>query len=84
MPPTSTQERPCEVHRDRPIRRLRCADVVDDGRGLARHDRAAPGVGPFRIIALRGKRVAYLHINEGVRPSGSATKTSNACSAGSS
>ena len=33
MPPTSTQERPGEVHRDRPVRRLRCADLVADGRG---------------------------------------------------
>src|SRR3984893_11524140 len=31
MPLTSTQERPCEVHRDRCVWRLRCADVVDDG-----------------------------------------------------
>jgi hypothetical protein len=53
MPLTSTQERPCEVHRDRCVWRLRCADVVDDGRGLARHDRAAPGCEPFRLVALR-------------------------------
>ena len=45
--------------------RLRCADVGDDGRGVGGHDCVAPGVGPFRIIALWGKRVAYLHINEG-------------------
>ena len=43
MPPTSTQERPREVHRDRSVRCLRSADLVDDGRGLARHDGSAPG-----------------------------------------
>jgi hypothetical protein len=34
MPLTSTPERPCKVRRDRSVRRLRCADVVVDGRGL--------------------------------------------------
>src|ERR1700720_4201778 len=52
MPLTSTQERPCEVHRERRVRRLCRADVVDDGRGLARHDRTAPGCEPFRLVAL--------------------------------
>jgi Phage integrase family len=41
MPLTLTQERPGEVRRDRRVRRLCCADVVDDGRGLDRHDHAA-------------------------------------------
>ena len=52
MPPTSTQERPGEVRRDRPVRRLCRADLVDDGRRLDRHDRVAPVRRPFRPVAL--------------------------------
>src|ERR1700675_529139 len=53
MPLTSTPECPCEVHRDRRVRRLRCADVFDDGRGLARLERAAPGCEPVRRVTVR-------------------------------
>src|SRR5262249_57645720 len=52
-PPISTQERTREVHRDQRAWRLCCADVVDDGCGLAWHHRSAPGCGPFRLVALR-------------------------------
>src|SRR5215831_19341411 len=50
---TSTQERPHEICRDQPVRGLRCADLADDGRRLARHDRIAPGRRPLRFAAIR-------------------------------
>jgi hypothetical protein len=53
VPLASTRERASEVHRDRRVRRLRCADVVNDRCGLARYDSSAPGCRPFRIVALR-------------------------------
>jgi hypothetical protein len=53
MPLALTQERPGEVHRDQRVRRLCCADVVDNGRGLSRGGRPAPGCEPLRLVAVR-------------------------------
>src|SRR6516165_11485943 len=50
---TSKQERPGEVHRDQPFRRLCRADVGDDGRRLVRHYLVALECRPLRSVALR-------------------------------
>src|SRR5271165_3025984 len=59
------QERPHELHRNRPVWRLRCAKLAHDGRGLARHNRVAPGRQPLRSasirLASRAVRVCRLH-----------------------
>src|SRR5690349_9394542 len=52
MPPISRPESPGEVHRNQPVRRLRCTDVVDDGRCMGGHDRAAALRRPFWLAAL--------------------------------
>ena len=41
-----------EIRRNQPFRRLCCADLVDDGGGMADRDRAAPVCGAFRTAAL--------------------------------
>src|ERR1700730_6713163 len=65
MPPTSTLERPGEVYRDQPVRRLRRADLGDAACRLGGHDRAASLRRPLRPAALRlaplGLRVRHLH-----------------------
>src|ERR1700730_8630346 len=53
MPPISRRESLGEVHRDRPVRRLRRTDVVDVGRRLGDYDRAAPVRRPLWFVALR-------------------------------
>src|SRR4029077_17992587 len=52
MPTISTPERQHEVHRHRPIRRLRCANLTTHGGGLAGHDHIAPGGRPLWSAAL--------------------------------
>ena len=52
MPPISAPEGRGEIRRNQPFRRLRCADLVDDGGGMADRDRAAPVCGAFRTAAL--------------------------------
>src|SRR6516225_10143816 len=50
---TSKQERPGEVYRDQPVRRLCRADVGDDGRRLVRNYLVALERRPLRSVALR-------------------------------
>src|ERR1700676_5525465 len=61
----STRERPHELGRCRPVRCLCCAHLGDDGRSLARDDRAAAGSQPLRPAAARlasgAVRVRPLH-----------------------
>src|ERR1700754_4354109 len=65
MLPISIQESGHEVHRDRPFRRLRRSDVVDDGRGLDSRHRTSPDCGPVRLVGIRlasgPVRVCLLH-----------------------
>src|SRR6516162_4763231 len=62
---TSKQERPGEVYRDQPVRRLCRADVGDDGRRLVHHYLVALERRPLRSVALRlaplAIRVRRLH-----------------------
>ena len=53
MLPISRLETPGEVYRNQPVRRLRRADVVDDGRRVGGHDRAAAVRRPIWFVALR-------------------------------
>src|ERR1700721_3320111 len=53
MPPISIWEHGDELCRSRPVRRLCCSDLVDDGRSVACLDRAAPGRGPLTSAAPR-------------------------------
>src|SRR6516164_2275452 len=54
-----------EIHRDKLVRRLYRADLVDDGCRLDAHDYIAAERRPFRSIALRlaslAVRVRHLH-----------------------
>src|ERR1700680_595514 len=53
MPSISMQERPGEVHRNQPVRRLRRTDLDNEVGGVADQDRAAPGGGASRPVAAR-------------------------------
>src|ERR1700742_4926595 len=53
MVPISMRERAHEIRRDRSARRLCCADLADDGRGLVRHHSIAPSCRPLRLAATR-------------------------------
>src|SRR5262249_62047475 len=61
----STQEKALDVPRDRPARRLRCADLVADHRRVVCYDRVAPNRGSFRVaapgLASLAVRVRGLH-----------------------
>ena len=54
----SRLESPGEVYRNQPVRRLRRADVVDDGRRVCDHDRAEAVRRPVWFVALRLAPVA--------------------------
>src|SRR5262249_27650500 len=53
MPFILIQESLNEVQRDRRVRRLCCADVVDDGCRLGHHDHPAPACEPPWLAAAR-------------------------------